>query len=336
MKHLQAHQSEALRVGQPLRISVAIATLGRPQSLDACLRALEAQQEPPYEVVVVVDGELAAEVQAVLDACRARARLQLRQLSNGRRMGAPYSKNRGAEATHGDIVAFLDDDITVPPGWTRELRRGYESCPEAAGVGGMIEMDEVYFYNRYYRLFTRLRQRLFRARLGRMDFVGMPYLSLVMPARGLLRVDFLHGGNMSFRREVFMAHRLDARLGVRDEFDICARLTRGEKLALIYNSEAKARHHHVATGGLALWGSARLARDFKDHVPYLLKNYNLKYLRLAAFALAVSAYALLTRQPSYVRAVREGLQQYRALKNAGSDHLATAPAAAAERGETRR
>ncbi len=332
MKHLQANRPEATRTDQPLRISVVIATLGRPQSLAACLRSLEEQQEPPSEVVVVVDGERTAAVQAVLDGCAARARLNLKQLSNGRRLGAPYSKNRGAEAARGDIVAFLDDDITVLPDWTVQLKRGYEACPGVVGVGGMIEMDEVYFGNRFYRLFTWLRQRLFRARLGKMDFIGMPYLSLVTPVDRLLAVEFLHGGNMSFRRDVFMAHRLDAHMGVRDEFDVCIRLTRREKLRLIYNSEAKAYHHHVATGGLALWGSARLYRDFKDHVPYLLKNYNLKYLRLAAFMLAVLAYALLVRQPSYGRALAEGLKQYRALKHIGVDHLAAAPTAAAERG----
>ena len=299
-----------------LRISVVIATLNRPDSLANCLKSLEEQVVAPYEVIVVVDGELTNEVQKTIDSVKNNNRLNVVQVNNGRRMGAPYSKNRGADAATGDIVAFVDDDITLAPDWTIQIIRGYEEHKDAVGVGGIISMQEVYFHNKFYNLFTKYRERLLRKKRGRMSFIGMPYLSLVTPVDGLLEVDFLHGGNMSFRREVLVSHKLDESVGVRDEFDLCVRLSLREKRKLIYNSRAVACHHHNPVGGLALWGSERLYRDFKDHIPYLLKNFNLKYLRLAAFTITVFGYSIITLKPKYNWAIVEGLQLHRNRKSA--------------------
>jgi glycosyltransferase involved in cell wall biosynthesis len=298
-----------------LRISVVIATLNRPDSLANCLKSLEEQIVAPYEVIVVVDGELTNEVQARIDNVKNRNKLNVIQVNNGQRMGAPNSKNRGADAATGDIVAFVDDDITLAPDWTIQILRGYREHSDAVGVGGIISMQEVYFHNKFYKLFTKYREHLLRGKRGRMSFIGMPYLSLVTPVDGLLEVDFLHGGNMSFRRDVLLSHKLDESVGVRDEFDLCVRLSLREKKKLIYNSKAIAYHHHNPVGGLALWGSERLYRDFKDHVPYLLKNFNLKYLRLAVFTISVFGYSIITLKPKYNWAIVEGLRLYQNRKS---------------------
>ncbi|MBA7714208.1 hypothetical protein ES703_123225 [subsurface metagenome] len=237
-----------------LKISIVIATLNRPDSLANCLKSLEEQTVPPYEVIVVVDGELSDAVQKTIDTFKNQGKLNIVQLNNSQWMGAPYSKNRGADSATGDIIAFLDDDVTVVPDWAVQIGRTYEEHSDAAGAGGMIAMQEIYFPNVFYKSFVRLRERLFRKKLGKMNFIGMPYLSLVFHAEGLLIVDFLHGGNMTFRRDVFTSHKLDAALGVRDEFDLCVRLSLLEKRKLIYNPKAIVYHHHNPVGGLALWG----------------------------------------------------------------------------------
>lgn len=305
--------------GNSLKISVVIATLNRPDSLGNCLKSLEEQIVLPQEIVIVVDGELTADVQKTIDSFKSKGMLSITQLNNGKRMGAPYSKNRGADAASGDIVVFVDDDITVVPDWTIQLMKGYEAYPDAAGVGGMIAMQEVYFHNYVYKLFVKLRKRLFNKKLGKMDFIGMPYLALTIPTDDIRTVDLLHGGNMSFRRDVCNSHKLDPSLGVRDEFDVCVNISLKEKRKLIYNSKAVAYHHHNPVGGVGLWGNERLYRDFKDHVPYLLKNYNLKYLRLAAFTIAVSGYAAITLKPRYLKAIWEGYKMHR--KSKELDHV---------------
>ena len=294
----------------PLKISFVIATLGRPDSLANCLQSIARQTVVPHEVIVVVDGILTDEIQRSIDSFKTQNNIGLVQLNNGQTRGAPYSKNRGAESATGDVVAFVDDDIRLTPDWVSEITRGYEIHSDAAGVGGMIAMQEVYFHNVFYRLFVKARRSLFRGKIGKMSFTGMPYNVLVYPADDLLIVDFLHGGNMSFRREIARTYKLDEDMGVRDEFGLCTQLTLIEKKKLIYNSKAIAYHHHDKTGGVGLWGSQRLYRDFRDHVPFLLKHFNLKYLRLAAFTIVVAGYSMITLKPMYVKAIVEGYRLY--------------------------
>src|SRR4030042_6729008 len=117
-------------------VSVVIATYNRPRSLSACLQSLEEQTVPPFEVVVVIDGDQVEDTRAVVDAFESGNRLNVAEIVNGERRGATVSKNRGAEVASGDIVAFVDDDITLAPDWTAEILKGYEENEDAGAEGG--------------------------------------------------------------------------------------------------------------------------------------------------------------------------------------------------------
>ncbi|MBA7714209.1 hypothetical protein ES703_123226 [subsurface metagenome] len=41
-----------------------------------------------------------------------------------------------------------------------------------------------------------------------------------------------------------------------------------------------------------------------------MKDFNLKYLRLAAFAIAVCGYSIITLKPRYIKAVVDGFRLY--------------------------
>ena len=53
-----------------------------------------------------------------------------------------HTRNRGADATESDIIAFLDDDSMVQPGWLQACRDGYAS-DDIGAVGGQILDPEV-------------------------------------------------------------------------------------------------------------------------------------------------------------------------------------------------
>ncbi|HLB12294.1 MAG TPA: glycosyltransferase family 2 protein [Dehalococcoidia bacterium] len=293
------------------RISTVIATYNRPRSLAACLESLEGQTVAPLEVIIVVDGELTEQVQETIDTFKGDGKLKIVQINNGERRGATASKNRGAEAASGDIIAFVDDDITLVPHWTAQILKGYEENEDAVAVGGVCEMSQWLFHNPLYRFFVAVRWRLFRNKIGKMSFIGMPYLSHTLPGDGCVAVDFLHGGNMTVLREAFLATRLDEAMGVRDEFDLCVRLRKNGGRKLIYNPQAVAYHNVVTSGGFGVWGHERICLDVRDHVPYLMKDYNLRYLRLGVFSALVLGYALLTLKPRYVKALWDGIGRYR-------------------------
>ena len=111
------------------------------------------------------------------------------------------------------------------------------------------------------------------------------------------------------------SHKLDLAMGNLDEFDLGIRLSRLEKRKLIYNPKAIAYHHHNRVGGIELYGSERLCHNFKEHIPYLMKDFNLKYWRLAIFALAVFALSIITLKPEYVKAILDGWKLYQNQKS---------------------
>src|SRR5262249_35038975 len=122
----------------PMKLSAIIPTHNRPDVLRDCLQTLQAQQVDPaaLEVIVADDGAPVdfgavvagvAERGAITMRCE---RLELTGLNGGR--------NRGAAVATGDVLAFLDDDTLVSPGWAAALLRAFEDNPCAA-VGGRIE-----------------------------------------------------------------------------------------------------------------------------------------------------------------------------------------------------
>ncbi|MFP5320915.1 MAG: glycosyltransferase family 2 protein [Acidimicrobiia bacterium] len=96
--------------------SVVVPTRDRPDRLARCLVALDAQTEPPLEIVVVDDAsrDPAAVDAAVGDRHRVRV-----VRSTG--AGPAAARNLGAALAKGDVLCFTDDDCRPGPGWIAAL-----------------------------------------------------------------------------------------------------------------------------------------------------------------------------------------------------------------------
>ncbi|MBM3254350.1 MAG: glycosyltransferase family 2 protein, partial [Candidatus Omnitrophica bacterium] len=280
-------------IGNELRVSIVIPTYNRPGALAACLDSLEKQTVAPHEVIIVVDGGITKEVQRVIDIFKSKNELNIVQINNRERRGMQVSRNIGAEAASGDIIAFLCDDITLVPEWLAEILRGYWENKDAAGVGGRVIQLTPFMDSTFYRLYYRVRRFLFSNKLGKISFIGLPYIPIVEASERLLSVDYLAAGNMALRRDVFHSYKFDTSLEVNNELDLGIRLTKRGKKKLIYNSKAIVYHSFLSGGsGYPGRGTERLYGAFRDHTIYLLKNFNAKYLRLAFFSATVLIYSL--------------------------------------------
>jgi glycosyltransferase involved in cell wall biosynthesis len=97
--------------------------------------ALEAlqQQSYPHREIVVVD-------QADDDAVRRLAESHgARRVTHIGTLGA--ARQTGVDASHGEIVAFTDDDCVADPSWLDALAAGFAAHPEALGVQGKTVTD---------------------------------------------------------------------------------------------------------------------------------------------------------------------------------------------------
>lgn len=114
------------------RASVVIATHSLERR-DALAEAVaSALRERPHEVVIAVDhnDDLYEWVRSKLPEAVA--------VHNQGARGASATRNAGARAAGGDVLAFLDDDAVARPGWLQHLIEPL-ARPDVAGVGGLVE-----------------------------------------------------------------------------------------------------------------------------------------------------------------------------------------------------
>src|SRR5687768_15537601 len=116
-----------------IRLSVIVASYRRCDELALCLEDLAAQLESGFEVVLV----LQAYPPGAADFIRERfsGKLALRVAEFGEGLGTGGARNEGLRMSRGEIVAFLDDDVRVPRGWTAAVLACY-SDHAVGGAGG--------------------------------------------------------------------------------------------------------------------------------------------------------------------------------------------------------
>jgi glucosyl-dolichyl phosphate glucuronosyltransferase len=135
-----------------MNITVILCTYNRCQSLAATLDSVAVSTLPDtveWEVLVVDNNSADRTRDLVEDFCRrypGRFRYVLEP-----QQGKSYALNTGIRESRGEILAFMDDDVTVEPTWlqnlTRSLHRG-----EWAGTGGRTLLAETFSPPRWLAL----------------------------------------------------------------------------------------------------------------------------------------------------------------------------------------
>ena len=119
--------------------SVLISVYAREQSdyLRSALHSVFEQTVPPTEVVLVEDGPLTTELEAVItDFCEKYNTLKIVKLAKN--MGVGNALNIGLSACTYDLVARMDsDDLSLPNRFEAQLKV-FEENPEVSVVGGWI------------------------------------------------------------------------------------------------------------------------------------------------------------------------------------------------------
>lgn len=130
-----------------LTTSVVIPVWNAVRTIDDCLRSINEQYHSPYEIIIVDDGS----DDSTAELCK---KFPVRILSTGGRKGPAAARNLGAEKAEGDVILFLDSDVTVPPDLIEKVEHHFEDtslwalqtlytpvCPAS---------DSVSLYQNYY------------------------------------------------------------------------------------------------------------------------------------------------------------------------------------------
>ena len=129
-------------------ISIAVATRNHPGELADCLRSLVPVRDEALEVIVVdnaSDGDATQKVAEEFGAKYVREPI----------VGLVPARNRAIREARGEVVAFLDDDCQVDPGWLAAIAHAF-SDPMVGGVTGQaISGRDANWVQRQFNSFAR-------------------------------------------------------------------------------------------------------------------------------------------------------------------------------------
>jgi GT2 family glycosyltransferase len=203
-------------------LTVAICTRDHPDQLRRCLESLEQLQSPtvgtlPFKEILVVDNapfngktkQLVVSVPKVRYVCEPRP-------------GLNFARNKALREAAGDLLAYVDDDVTVDGHWLDGLMEAWVENPDAVAFTGLVlpyELEteaQIMFERRggFGRGFDKIRY-------GR----SLPGNSIYPCGAGI----FGAGANMAFQREILLNLG-----GFDDALDTGAPLPGGGDLDIFY------------------------------------------------------------------------------------------------------
>jgi glycosyltransferase involved in cell wall biosynthesis len=216
--------------GEPL-ISVIVCTYNRCQSLAETLQSLARMTIPPdviWEVVVIDNNSRDQTSQTVNDFVRCWPIVPLKYFLEAA-PGLSHARNRGIQEGHGDILAFLDDDVLVSPNWLSEVKKAFEQYDPAC-VGGRVLLHESNPRPPWW-------DKRYDSAIGEFDR-GASVIFAVQEDETMICL----GANMMFRRSIFDqfgAFRTDlgrtpSQLAMGEETEMVQRLRRSNERVIYY------------------------------------------------------------------------------------------------------
>ncbi|GIV60692.1 MAG: hypothetical protein KatS3mg043_1781 [Rhodothermaceae bacterium] len=228
--------------------AVVICTRNRPDAVTRLLRSLAHEAEPGMHVWLV-DASDAADRRRNAAAVEAFTAAPIHHLLYSGTPSLARQRNFALDALPETIVIvhFLDDDVTVHPGYFRALNTVFAEEPAVGGSGGRILQDGTDTQRRglwWRRLFL-----LDHPVPGRVLCSGATTPAQVLPLTARTPVSWLSGCSCAFRRVLLDRHRFDPALegySLDEDLDFSYRVGREARLVVVPEAVLT---HHVAPGG---------------------------------------------------------------------------------------
>lgn len=285
------------RASEPANVSLIIPTKNRYDALTRALESIARQRVAPREIIVVdqtpnADGA-AARLREILPES-----VRLDYLWNPQITGGAAARNAAIERARGEILLFIDDDVTLYADFIERLAAAYEELPEATGISGVPDnyAPPGKFFYYWSRVFTR----------GPFWNDRFPVFWNAHRMREPVRVSQMSGGMMSFKRASINGTRFDVNLrGVSDgeDVDFCVRL----KGTYFIDPRCRLTHHLSSTGREKDHWTRRHARAYTYLYLHNWRRHKLAYTWLTVGWLFAALLGCASRKSlAPLRAMRAG------------------------------
>jgi glycosyltransferase involved in cell wall biosynthesis len=286
-----------------MRFSVVIPTMRREAILEATLESLQHCEPKPAEVIVI-DADPDGSSQPLVKAFAEQVAPAVRYLRS--EPSLTRQRNLGIDDVSGEVVVFLDDDVSIQPELFALLEHAYEDQGIVGVTGRVVEPES----RRRLGPASPIRRLLpGGGREGTFTRYGYPrYLRDLDNPRD---VEFMQGCFMSARREAAAEVRFDEHMGgyaLAEDEDFSYRLSRIGRIR--YLPSLIVRHRKLGFGSA---DERRFGRLVVVNRAYLFrKNFRQTPLARAQFAMLVAmlvGHRLLNREWRGAQGLLEGAYQ---------------------------
>ncbi len=216
-------------------ISVIVLNFNKAELTRACVESLWRHTSGRrYEIVVVDNGSRAEEIDPL---ARLGTHIRLIRLSVNRFFGE--GNNIGFEASRGRYVVFMNNDVTVKPGWLPPLIERLESDPSVGGVGPKM----IYPDGRLQEAGAMMAANGLESRIGNGQSPDAPEFNQERT------VDYVSAATFAMRREDFervLGFDLTWEPAYFEDVDLCLKL-RQLGLSTVYCPASVVVHHEKGT-----------------------------------------------------------------------------------------
>lgn len=167
-----------------MALSVVIPAFDEESLIEGCVTSVLDQSSPVHEVIVVDNNSTDATADIVRRLAQADSRVTLLQEP---RPGVAHARYTGFAHASGDLIASLDSDTRLEPGWVEAVEQMFADNPDVGAATAPVVMRDLPFQKRFR---TRNRRLEERARAGLEK--GAP-----------VRLPALTGANSVIRREAW-------------------------------------------------------------------------------------------------------------------------------------
>ncbi len=230
-------------------VSVIIPALNEEKTIGDCLVSLFKMDYPPerWEILVVDNGSTDRTAEIVKS-------FPVRYLRE-ERPGPSAARNKGIEASKGEILAFTDADCVVTAGWLQELVRGFVGEEVGVVVGEVLAYPPQTPAERYMAMRKPLRQ------MWNLSYPVSPWFAT---------------SSVALRRKVFDNIGLfDPQILTGEDVDISWRFFQNKNFKLVHRPKSVVFHRHrVTTWGLFKqyqgygYGRAILSRKYRGKLSW--------------------------------------------------------------------
>lgn len=231
------------------KVSVIISTYNRQEDLRKTLDSLSSQTVLPYELIIVDESTDGSIKKLIKDKKLPFKKRYFHRDAEYKSL--PASRNVGIKKAEGEILLFLDDDVTLDNNYIKQLQETY-SNNKIMAVQGYIKNISI---NSYYLYFDRFIQSIFLN--SDLKFKGCNVKKGVFgntypikKPKQPIESQWLSGCNMSFRKDFLDDYNLKfdenlLRYAFKEDVDLSYRvykICKNQKLKTVLNPDMLLNH----------------------------------------------------------------------------------------------